>query len=55
VELTAEPLYHLGRKLRIHGINLAGLARRKVNDQKRRDRDKEQGDDLLNDAAADER
>ncbi|GAJ12279.1 unnamed protein product [marine sediment metagenome] len=55
VKLFAKSLYHLRRKLGIQRVYLAGLARCKVDDQKRDNRDKEQGDDLLYDTATDER
>ncbi len=53
VELTAKPLHHLGRELGIHRVDLAGLAGRQVDNQKRYHRHEKQGDDFLNDAAPD--
>jgi len=45
-------LHHLWGELGIQGINLAWLARSKMNDQKGYDGDKKNGNDLLYDASA---
>ena len=49
-----EPFQNLGREFRIERIHLAGFPRSQVNDQKRDNHHKKQGDDLLNDAPTDE-
>ncbi len=48
-------LDHFGRELRVQGINLAGLPRSEVNNQKRDHHHEEEGDYFLYDASADKR
>ena len=52
MKLFAKSLHHLRCELGIKGIYLAGFSGSEVNDQKRDNRDKEEGDDLLYDATA---
>jgi len=47
MKFLPKPLHNFRSELGIQGINLAGLARSDVNDQKRYNRDKEERDDLL--------
>ena len=52
MKLFPKSLHHLWGELGIQWINLAGLARSKMNDQKGYDGDKKNGNDLLYDASA---
>ena len=53
MEFLAKPFDNLGGKLRVKRVHLARLARGKMDDQKRYDRDKKECDDLLNNASTD--
>ncbi len=53
VKLFLKSFHHLGSKLGIEGVYLAGFPRRQVNDQKGYDGDKEKSNRFLNHTAAD--
>lgn len=52
MKLFPKSFHHLERKLRVQRIDLARFTRSKMNDQKRDNRHKKEGDDFLNDTAA---
>ena len=53
MKFFAKSFHNFGCKLRVQRVHLAGLARGKVDNQKRYNRDKKKGDGLLNNASAD--